>query len=114
MSTVYRELNYPWSSIKVKENPTHTRIALWEKGAYVGELTVSSDNLSDILPQFFGEEVMQHYAGPDNSVKLIRLEGRPPRTDQMLSEYSDLVSLRDLEKRFDPQYYTKEDAENVI
>ena len=116
MSTYYKELNYPWSSIRVSENPAHTRITLWEKGANVGTIVVSTKEAPSVISQFFGkEDVMQHFAsGRPSGVSLVRLEDRPPRADQMLSEYGEIVSLRDLERKFDPEYYTKEEAENVV
>ena len=89
MSTSYRELKKPWSSIRVEDNAVHTKITLWQGGACCGTLTVSREHRDDVLWQFFeNDAVATRSALPEGRTGLTIF--RQPRVNLVLSEYGDL------------------------
>ena len=96
MSTYYRELREPWSSIRVDDDKRHSHIHLWQDGGKAGELCVDADKRDDVLRQFFeDEDVCQRYFGGVGVGCRLNVF-RVPRTSFLLSEYSELVSWNTL------------------
>ena len=101
MSTYYRELQNPLTSIRVEGTGPHKTISLWAHGAKIGMLTVSAgDEADDVVRMFFGEEVCVVTAAGDGKTRLTVLVDRQPRAT-LLSEYGEIVSFEQLDSAAD-------------
>lgn len=98
MSTYYYELREPWSSIRVYDSPgPHTQITLWNDGAYSGMLTINEDHKQEALDCFFDRESsIGNQYGRGQGKLLGYNHQRDPRTDQIISEYGDICSYKEL------------------
>lgn len=94
MSTYYRDLKEPWSSIRVDLAGLHYKITPWEEGAKAGELYVSFRNKDAVLSQFFTDTHVCQVSCDQYHVRLGKFV--EPRTDQLLSSYGELASYEDL------------------
>ena len=98
MSTYYYDLKTPWSRIEVEQNPEQHVIRLWDSQMLqAGVLTLSSEDGQEAIFNFFREEAAyQTYFGEGGTV-LIEL--RRPRTRTLLSEYGEVVTHEELERK---------------
>lgn len=108
MSTYYRELKEPWTSIKVETLGDHTHITLWEHGGCVGTIVVREPER--VLPQFFKEQpVLQVYNKPRarNHCLIRRINGGPKQKARFTGECylmddSNAIALQsELEEKWD-------------
>ena len=94
MSTYFREIREPWSSIRVERTGKHTRITLWQDRANAGTLVVDNDSALDAVRCFAGEESCQRYAIANDKVAIRMMQH--PRTRQLIDEHGDIVTLPEL------------------
>ena len=98
MSTYYYDLKEPWTRIEVDENPESYVIRLWDGRKHkAGVLTLTTDDGREAIYSFFLDEAaFQIYV--DDQGPVLR-EFRKVRTNTLLSEYGDLVTLDEIKKK---------------
>ena len=98
MSTYYYDLKTPWTRIEVERSPEHHVIRLWDsRMLQAGVLTLSAEDGRKAIFNFFRDEAAyQTYSG-DGGTQLIEL--RRPRTRTLLTEYGEVVTREEIEKR---------------
>ena len=102
MSTYYREVKKPARYVRLEQGgrftgPAHARITVWDNaGAHVGSLTVKAEEAQDWLQLFAGGDVAQIVG---RELKLFK--AREEIGDRsLISEYGEVVKLRDIEREF--------------
>jgi hypothetical protein len=95
VSTNYSALNPLFSSIRVEDSPSHSRITLWIEGKNIGELTIGAEQRRDFLALFFTREDVVCKA---NGKVVAKPDFITPQV-QLLSEYGDVVTFEDIDKK---------------
>ena len=98
MSTYYYDLKTPWTRIEVEQNPEQYVIRLWDNQILqAGVLTLSAEDGREAIFNFFRDEAAYQTRFDGGGTVLIEL--RRPRTRTLLSEYGEVVTREELEKR---------------
>lgn len=98
MSTYYYDLKKPWSRIEVDENPESYVIRLWDGREHqAGVLTLTVEDGREAIYSFFHDEAAcQTYV--DDQGPVLRELGKV-RTNTLLSEYGDVVTVDEVNKK---------------
>lgn len=92
MSTYYRELKNPITSIRADDKGSHIHISIWSRHGLVGTLIVDEKNRLDFIRMFCGEEILQHVNG-----EIIRLVKRViTDSEYIVSEYGAIGTVEEL------------------
>ena len=98
MSTYYYDLKKPWNRIEVDENPESYVIRLWDGQMHqAGVLTLTVEDGREAIYNFFRDETACQTYVDDQGPVLHKL--RKVRTNTLLSEYSDVVTLGEINKK---------------
>ena len=98
MSTYYYDLKTPWTRIEVEQSPEHHVIRLWDSRMLLaGVLTLSAEDGREAIFNFFRDEAAYQTFFGDGGTVLTEL--RRPRTRTLLSEYGEVVTREEIEKR---------------
>ncbi|MDD9979912.1 MAG: hypothetical protein OXU81_00870 [Gammaproteobacteria bacterium] len=98
MSTYYYDLKKPWTRIEVDENPESYVIRLWDGRKHqAGVLTLTVEDGREAIYSFFRDEAAcQTYADGQG---LVLRELRKARNNTLLSEYGDIVTVDEINKK---------------
>ena len=98
MSTYYYDLKTPWSRIEVEQNPERYVIRLWDSQMLqAGVLTLSTEDGREAIYNFFRDEAAYQTYVDDGGTVLLEL--RRSRTRTLLSEYGEVVTREEIEKK---------------
>ena len=98
MSTYYYDLKAPWSRIEVEQSPEQYVIRLWDsRMLQVGVLTLSAEDGREAIFNFFRDEAVYQTRSSDGGTVLTEL--RRPCTRTLLSEYGEVVTREEIEKK---------------
>ena len=98
MSTYYYDLKMPWSRIEVEQSPEQYVIRLWDSGMLqAGVLTLSAEDGREVIFNFFHDEAAYQTRFDDGGTVLVELQR--PRTQTLLSEYGEVVTREEIEKK---------------
>ena len=98
MSTYYYDLKAPWSRIEVEQSPEQCVIRLWDNQMLqAGVLTLSAEDGREAIYNFFRDEAAYQTYVDDGGTVLLEL--RRSRTRTLLSEYGEVVTREEIEKK---------------
>ena len=98
MSTYYYDLKTPWSRIEIEQSPEQYVIRLWDsRMLQAGVLTLSAEDGREAIFNFFRDEAACQTRFGDGGTVLVEL--RRPRTQTLLSEYGEVMTREEIEKK---------------
>lgn len=100
MSTAFYAFRGRISSARLAEGPGHDVVAVWQRGAKIGELTVTKGTGKEVLAMFRSEAPAFHaYYGGEESGTVVEAtedgKGMPP-SEYVLSEDGELFTVHDV------------------